>query len=575
MTIEITPSQPRQDVLVHLADGRTFHGPVGARLEGFIKAAYPAVEPPIVAAMVDDDIRELTYPIEHDAHVTPLDITNGDGIRIYQRSLSFVLVVAAHELFPEAQIVIDHSLTLNGLYCEVQGRAPFTAQEVRQLEQRMREIIAEDAPIAKALVPLKQATEVFQSQGYGEQLRLLTYRTKDYLVLYELHGLRDYFYGYMVPSTGYLRRFALRHYPPGLILRFPRRSEPTQLPPFHDSPKLASVFREYRDSLELMDVRYVSALNQVIADGHVREAILINEALHEQKISDMAQAIASRRGQVRLVLIAGPSASGKTTSSKRLAIQLLAQGIRPIAVGMDDYFLDRELTPRDKQGHPLFEDLVALDLELFNQQLLDLMAGREVKLARYNFITGKREWGDRVRISPEHVILVEGIHGMNPNLVPHVPREAVYRIYISCLTQLNIDPHNRIPTTDTRLLRRMVRDARTRGYSAQQTIRQWEHVRAGEERNIFPYQENADVMFNSALAYELAVLKPLAEPLLREIEHGTVEYAEARRLLTFLQWISSSGAEMVPDNSLLREFVGGSILEDFEPWHKGMVVEEG
>ncbi len=575
MTAEITPSPPRPDVLVHLADGRAFRGPLGTRLEDFVKVAYPDADPPIVAAMVDDDIRELTYPIAHDAHVTPLDTTNGDGIRIYQRSLSFVLVVAAHELFPEAKIIIDHSLTLSGLYCEVEGREPLSAQEVRRLQERMQEIIDEDAPIAREEVPLQQAAEVFQRQGYSEQVRLLQYRAKGHLTLYELRGLRDYFYGYMVPTTGYLRRFALCHYPPGFILRFPRRARPTQLPAFRDSPKLAAVFREDRASLELMDMRYVSALNQVIDSGHIREAILINEALHERKISDIAQAIAARHGQARLVLIAGPSASGKTTSAKRLSVQLLARGIRPIALGMDDYFWDREVTPKDKQGNFLFEDLVAIDLELFNQQLLDLMEGRPVTLVRYNFRTGKREWGDRVRISPEHVILVEGIHGMNPGLVPHIPPEAVFRVYISCLTQLNIDPHNRIPTTDTRLLRRMVRDARTRGYSARQTIRQWEHVRAGEERNIFPYQENADVMLNSSLAYELAVLKPLAEPLLREIEHGTMEYAEAKRLLTFLQWISPSGAELVPDNSLLREFVGGSILEDFEPWHKGMAVAEG
>ena len=569
----IVEASPRDSVLVQFSDGRSFQGPLGTRLEAFVNKAFPNGRPPIVAAFVNDDLRELSYPIESDTNVTPLDVTTGDGTRIYQRSLSFLLVVAARELFPDARIVIDHSLTMNGLYCEVEGREPLTAREVRRLEQRMREIVQEDAPIEKERIPLEQAVELFREQRDDAKVRLLRFRSRDYLTVYTLRRVRDYFYGYMVPSTRYISKFALRGYPPGFILRFPRRATPDELPSFRDSPKLAAVFKEYKHNLELMDIEYVAGLNEAIAAGRTRELILVNEALHAERIHEIARTIAMHRGQKRLVLIAGPSASGKTTSTKRLAVQLLAQGLRPVVLGLDDYFLPREETPRDEQGNPMFEDLVAIDLALFNQQLLDLMAGRPVTLSHYNFRSGHREWGDCIQISPEHVILVEGIHGMNPNLVPQIPPETVYRVYISCLTQLNIDAHNRIPTTDTRLLRRMVRDAQYRGYSAQETIRRWEHVRAGEERNIFPYQENADAMFNSALAYELAVLKPFAEPLLREIEHGTLEYAEARRLLTFLNWLLPCEPELIPDDSLLREFVGGSILRDFQPWRHGVQVE--
>ena len=569
----ITEAKPRDSVLVQFEDGRSFQGPVGARLEAFIDKAFPNGDPPIVAAFVNDDLREISYPIEVDSKVKPLDVTAGDGTRIYQRSLSFLLVVAARELFPNVRIVIDHSLTMNGLYCEVEGREPFSDSEIQRLEQRMREIVEQDAPIEKERIPLGQAIQMFRDQGDDIKVRLLKFRNRDYLTVYTLRGVRDYFYGYMVPSTRYVRDFALRCYLPGFILRFPRRSNPKRLPPFRDSPKLAAVFKEYKHNLELMDIQYVAGLNEAIADGRTRELILVNEALHEERIADIAKTIATQRGQKRLVLIAGPSASGKTTSTKRLAIQLLAQGLRPVVLGLDDYFLDREDTPRDGKGNYLFEDLVAIDLALFNRQLLDLMAGRPVTLAHYNFGTGKREWGDCIQIGQDHIILVEGIHGMNPKLVPQIPPETIYRVYISCLTQLNIDSHNRIPTTDTRLLRRMVRDAQYRGYSAQDTVRQWEHVRAGEERNIFPYQEHADVMFNSALAYELAVLKPFAEPLLHEIEHGTLEYVEARRLLTFLTWLLPCEPKLIPDDSLLREFIGGSILRDFAPWRHGVRVE--
>jgi uridine kinase len=406
---------------------------------------------------------------------------------------------------------------------------------------------------------------LFNDRGEAEKARLLSRRKKDYLVLYNLRGSRDYFHGYMVPSTRYLRCFALRTYPPGFLLQYPRRHRPTELLPVQDYPQLTAIFHEYGQWLRLLGVDSVSALNEAIATKRIREVILVSEALHEERIAHIAGEIVSRKDKVRLVLVAGPSASGKTSFSKRLSVQLLAHGSRPFALELDNYFVDREETPRDANGEYDFESLGALDVPLFNQHLLALMDGQEVQLPRFNFKTGYREPGKTVQLGPDHIIIVEGIHGLNPQLVPSVPGACVFRIYASALTQLNIDRHNRVPTTDTRLIRRIVRDATYRGYSAEETLNRWESVRRGEKWHIFPYQENAEVMFNSALAYELAVLKPLVEPLLLQVDHESPRHVEAKRLLTFLQWFEPCGPELIPDNSLLREFVGGSILRDYTP----------
>jgi len=550
-------------VQVRFPQGELYEAPVGTLLEEFIRAARPDHATSIVAALVNGDLRELTWPVIRDVEVMPLSMATGDGMRIYRRSLCFLLLVAAQELFSRVRIIIDHSLTLGGLFCRVAQREPFNQGELARLEERMREIVASDEPITRQEFPLAQAVEFFREQGYEDKVRLLGYRREDSLPIYTLRGVHDYFYGYMVPSIGYLHHFALHYYPPGFILRFPARYQPTELPPFRDFPRLATVFQEYGQWVEAMVVGSLAALNQAVERGRIREVILVAEALQEWCVADIAKEIASQRDRVRLVLIAGPSSSGKTTFAKRLAIQLLANGMRPLALSLDDYFLNREETPRDARGEYDFESLGALDLELFNHQLRELMAGREVTLPRYDFLTGQRRPGPTLAIGPQHIILAEGIHGLNPDLVPAIPQERIYRIYISALTQLNLDWHNRIPTTDTRLLRRIVRDARERGASARETIGRWEKVVHGEFRNIFPYQENADVMFNSALVYELAVMKRFAEPLLRQIDPGSVEYVEARRLLAFLEWFLPCGAELVPDNSILREFIGGSILRDF------------
>ena len=415
----------------------------------------------------------------------------------------------------------------------------------------------------KYRVPLGKALAMFGEQGSDDKIRLLRYHSEDYLWIYELLGFRDYFYGHMVPSTGYLHQFNLRHYPPGFILHFPTRSTPTIMPTYRDFPKLAGMFQQYREWLTRMEVRDVASLNATIETGRIREVILVAEALHQQRLAEVTQRIASQRERVRLVLLGGPSSSGKTTLTKRLAIQLLANGIHPVAIALDDYFVGREHTPRDESGEYDYEALHALDLTLLNRQILDLMNGKEVTLPQYNFRTGKREAGRTVRLTSQDILLAEGIHGLNPDLLPDVPTEKVCRLYVSALTQLNIDRHNRVPTTDTRLLRRIVRDAAYRGYSAAETIRRWESVGRGERRYVFPYQENADHMFNTALVYELAVLKPFAEPLLLQVEPGTMEYVEARRLLSFLNWFLVCPHDAVPDDSILREFIGGSILRDY------------
>ena len=562
---EVHPSAPRSTVQARFPDGRTFEAAPGTSVEAFVRAAYP--DPPVlpIAALVDGELRELAYPLQRDAQVAPIFLSDSDGVRIYRRALSFLLITAVSELFPETQVFIDHSLPFGGYFCQVRGRENFSAEELVTIQARMQAIVAEDAPIVKERVPIEEALATFRQRGEDDKVRLLSHRRKDYLVLYRLHEFRDYFHGYMVPSTGYLRTFALYPSPPGFVLQYPRRHRPTELLPYSESPQLTAVFREYGNWLNVLGVADVGSLNEAIERGHIREIVLVSEALHEGRIAQIARQIAARREQVRLVLIAGPSASGKTTFSKRLSIQLLAHGLRPFPLELDSYFVDRERTPRDENGDYDFESLQALDLPLFNEQLLALMAGQEVRLPRFDFQSGRRQEGGTVRLKPDHIILVEGIHGLNPGLLPAVPAERTFRVYVSALTQLNIDRHNRVPTTDTRLIRRIVRDAASRGYTAEETLQRWESVRRGEKRHIFPYQEHADAMFNSALVYELSVLKPLAEPLLLQVAPPSPRRVEAKRLLAFLEWFVPCPQDLIPDNSLIREFIGGSILRDYVP----------
>ncbi|MCP4535652.1 MAG: nucleoside kinase, partial [Chloroflexi bacterium] len=505
-TASIWSAKPRETAQARFSDGRIFEAPVGTSVERYVRLAVGDSPVPAIAALVNGDLRELTYLIQSDARVDPVLLSDSDGVRIYRRSLAFLLVTAVRELFPEAQVFVDHTLPFGGFFCKVRGREPFNAEELTRIKTRMQEIVANDDAITREFVPLDEAVQMFCDRGEGEKVQLLKRRHKDYLSLYSLRGLRDYFYGYMVPSTRYLCFFDLHLWPPGFVLQYPRRHRPTELLPAQHYPHLLAIFQEYGEWLRLLGVESVSGLNEAITNGRIREIILVSEALHEQRITQTAEMINRRRDQLRLVLVAGPSSSGKTTFSKRLSIQLLAHGIRPFSLALDNYAVERTETPRDEHGEYDFEALGAIDVALFNKHLLALMRGDKVQLPRYNFHTGHREKGEIVQLGPDHIIIVEGIHGLNPSLVPSVPEESIFRVYLSALTQLNIDRHNRVPTTDTRLIRRTVRDAVYRGYTAEETLKRWESVRRGEKQHIFPYQKHADVMINTALVYELAVL---------------------------------------------------------------------
>lgn len=560
---------PRQTVEVHLADGRVISGPRGVTVGEFLQAYVEPDLPPIVGAIINGELRELTYPILMDAQVRPVSMGEADGMRIYRRSLTFLLDSAFHDLFPEATLSIDHSVSSGGYFCRLSGRPPLSDEELEQLESHMRELVDADLPFEKRSAPLTEAIEYFKEKNHPDKVRLLTHRRKDYLTLYNLEQHLDYHHGYMVPSTGYLRWFSLAPMEDSFTLRFPRRHKPTDLLPLPEYPKLLATFRQYGAWLDRMDIGSVGALNDSIQDGRVREIILVSEALQEQQVSAIAAKIAQRihrDPESRIILIAGPSSSGKTTFSKRLAIQLLAHGYSPFPLGMDNYFLDRDKTPRNSLGELDFESIKALNRVHLSQDLNRLIAGEQVRLPHFNFKTGLQEEGEVVRLAQNEIIILEGIHGLNPDLLPEIPSEKSYRIYVSALTQLNLDHHNRISTTDTRLVRRIVRDARERGYTATETIMRWDSVRRGEKLNIFPYQENADVMFNSALVYEMAALKPLAEPLLRQVQHGTPEHVEAKRMLALLEWFLPLDIDLIPDNSILREFIGRSILKEFKLW---------
>ena len=567
-TVYLTERRPT--VQARLPDGRVLEGPRGATLEEFIRAAAFPADTRVVAALMNGRLRELCFPLTEDADLAPVTTSSNDGSRIYRRSLSFLMIAAAAEVLPGQVITIHHSMPFGGYYCERGDAKRLTDEELALLRLCMRRLVDADLPINNIRVPLEEALAFFQEQGDLEKADLFARRRKAYLTLYELNGVRDYFHGFMVPRTGYLDLFDLRHYDEGFILQFPRRTWPNVLQPFEDEPRLVQVFQTYKDWLTIMGVGNVTSLNQAIVGGRASEVILVAEALHERQLASIARAIASRQPAVRLVAVSGPTSAGKTTFSKRLALQVMAQGIYPVIISLDDYFVNREDTPRDQSGAYDFESLAALDIALFQSDMRRLMAGEEVLLPRYNFKTGQREVGSPLSIGQNHVVMIEGIHGLNPRLTDGLPESATFRVFISAFTQLNLDKHNRVPTTDTRLLRRIVRDAAHRGYPAAATIGRWNSVRRGEKNHIFPYQNSADVFFNSALVYELSALKPLAEPLLLQVESGTPERLEANRLMAFLQWfepLAPTDLQFIANDSILREFIGGSLLETFQPSH--------
>jgi uridine kinase len=555
---------PRSEVEIHIPDGRVLSGLRGATVGEFLSAVEHEAQ--VVGAVVNGELRELNYSITIESTVQPVTVADPDGARIYRRSLTFLLEKAFSDLYPDGILYVDHSVASGGYYCQVSGREALTNSEIEALKMHIQQLISADLPFERKEVPLQEAIEYFRSKGYEDKVQLLKHRKKDYLTLYRLADHMDYHHGYMVPSTGYLRVFDLAKTNGGFTLLYPSRQRPDELLPVPEYPKLLAAFRQYGNWLARLGIENVGSLNDAIESGRADEIVLVSEAFHEQNLSNIARIVAERLDKSRLIFIAGPSSSGKTTFSRRLTVQLLALGISPFPLELDNYFLDRDQTPLGEDGKPDFETIGALNMLLLAEQLQSLIRGEEVQLPRFNFKVGKREAGHVIQLKHGQPIIIEGIHGMDPRLIPESLSGEAFRIYVSALTQLNLDRHNRVSTADTRLIRRIVRDARERGYNAAQTIRMWESVRGGERRHIFPFQENADVMFNSALAYEMAALKPFAEPLLRQVSFGTSEYIEAKRLLAFLEWFLPLDMNLVPDNSLLREFLGGSILKDFMVW---------
>ena len=518
-------------------------------------------EPLIVAARVDNVLRDLQTPVGDFHTIELVDTRSEFGRRIYRRSVVFLLIMAVRELYSETEVVVQFTAH-KGLYCAIQSPFDVTESVVLELEQRMREIVAENRPIVKKRLQREEVVQLFKKSEQIEKANLVMSLETEKASLYYCGEFYDYLFGPMVSATGVLDKFALDAMPGGVLLRTPEPSAPEIVPAFKAQPKFGSILMEAERWASVLHCDYVSDLNRYIRRGEVADIIHVSEALHEKKIAEIADHIASNIKELRLILIAGPSSSGKTSFAQRLRIQLRVNGIEPVSISLDDYFRNWEDTPRTKDGAYDFENIGALDVELFNDHLVRLLNGEEVILPHYNFLTGKREVGsEHLSIAPTSPLIVEGIHGLNEALTASVPRGKKFKIYISALTQLNIDAHNRIPTTDARLLRRMVRDYQFRGAYALKTLRQWPDVRAGEEKNIFPFQEEADAMFNSALIYELAVLKRYAVPLLEMVPRDVPEYTKANRLLDFCRCFSDITEEYdIPNNSLLREFIGKSIF---------------
>lgn len=517
-----------------------------------------AFKTPVIAAKVDNDIKELGFELQKDCRVSFIDLTNEDGMRIYRRSLYFILMKAAHDLYPDRRVIISHAIS-KGLFCELKDDKDLEPAEVECIEARMHEIVKLAIPFKKREIPLKEAEDLFAATGRMDRYHAIEHRNKEMVTIYNCDGLDDYFYGYMAPDTGYIKVFALKYHAGGLIVMFPDRSAPDVLPEYAEQEKLFNIYLEFKRWGRILEVENVGALNDLIKAGKSTELIRISEALHEKKLASIADTIANSEYKKRIVLISGPSSSGKTTFAQRLSIQLRVNGLKPVTISLDDYFVNRDKTPRDESGEFDFEALEAIDIKLFNKHLKALILGREVELPLFNFTTGSREpVGRKLKIDDDNILVIEGIHGLNEKLTSEIPRESKFKIYVSALTSMNIDDHNRIPTTDNRIIRRIVRDNQFRGHDAASTIKRWPSVRRGEEKNIFPFQESADVMFNSSLMVELSVLKTYAIPLLEAIDNHLPEYSEARRLIEFLSYFLVVDCKDVPSNSIMREFIGGS-----------------
>lgn len=517
-----------------------------------------------VSAKVNNKVESLDFRVYYNKDIEFLDITSSSGMRTYVRSLFFVLVKAVEELYPQGSISLEHPIS-KGYFCKLHIDRTIGLDDVQRIKQKMQEIIAADIPYTRTECHTEKVVRLFEERGMPDKARLLDTYGQLYSYYYQLGDTVDCYYSSLVPSTGYIRLFDIVKYYDGLLLRIPNRENPTKLEEVVKQEKMLEVFQEYHRWNQILGISTVGDLNVACNEGHATDLINVSEALQEKKIAQIADEITHRDQdgkRVKLVLISGPSSSGKTTFSKRLSIQLMTNGLKPYPISLDDYFVNRNDTPLDENGKHDFESLYAVDLPFFEEQLTTLLNGGEVELPRYNFTTGKREMsGKKLRIDEHMILIIEGIHALNPALTPHIPNENKYKVYVSALTTILLDNHNYIPTTDNRLLRRIIRDYKYRNYSAEETIARWPSVRAGEEKWIFPYQENADAMFNSALLFELAVLKDYVEPVLRKVPNRCPEYSEAHRLLRFLNYFVSVQDKELPPTSLLREFLGGSSFQ--------------
>ena len=510
-----------------------------------------------VSARVNNKVEGMHYRVYNSKDVEFLDMTSASGSRAYTRTLFFVLCKAVQDIYPNTDVVIDIPVS-NGFYVDIRLGRPVVDEDVNILRRRMQEIIDSKMPIRRFTVPTEEAIALFQEKGDVEKVKLLRTSGSIYTTYYKIGEYVDYYYGTLLTNTSQLYLFGLEKYYDGMLLRIPSVSNPDVLGEMTRQDKMFDIFKEHHRWQEILGIRTVGDFNQAIDAGHATDIINISEALQEKKLAKIAEEIASRKG-VKLVLLAGPSSSGKTTSCKRLSIQLAVNGLKPLQISLDDYFVDRDKTPKDENGEFDFESIYALNLDLLNDQFNALFRGEEVELPKYDFPSGKSvKSGKMLKLEPNNVLVVEGIHALNPELTAHVPEEQIFRVYASALTTILLDNHNYIPTTDNRLLRRIIRDYKYRGVSAQETIRRWPSVRAGENKWIFPFQENADAMLNTAMLYELSVLKMQAEPLLQQVPENCEEFAEAYRLLKFLKYFKGIPYNNLPPTSLLREFLGGS-----------------
>ena len=551
-----------KNVKITFYDGKTMVVPENTQLLELTPLFDPHCFVKTVAAIVDNTITELTAKITQDCTVQFLDLANPDGRRIYERSLIFLLIKAVNDLYPERKVLLQHSVR-HGVYAEITGEQDLLPEELVAIEHRMRSLSEDSIPIIRHKIPMDTAMEILNTNERQDLYSAIRERNKPYVIFYDFDGLLDYFYGYMVPHSGYIKDFSLFYHYPGIIITYPKKELKTKIPLYNDMPKLFSVFSEYKNWGKILGIENIGEFNKTIRNQGSTDLILIAEALQEKKIAQIADAITRTPEKKKIIFVAGPSSSGKTTFANRLSIQLRVNGYMTHILSMDDYFINKNEIPRAEDGSQNWECPEVLDIALFSTQMKALIKGQKIDVPVFNFKTGRREdFSKPLKLAENQMVIIEGIHGLNPKITSQIPKEHIYKIYVSPLTSLNIDNHNRIPTTDTRLLRRIVRDNQFRAVSALETIRMWPSVRNGEEEYIFPYQESCDTMFNSALIYELGALKSNALPLLEQIGSDIPEYSEANRLIKFLSYFVPVNTDEIPSNSLLKEFLGGSCFQD-------------